>query len=403
LRRILLFVTLTLLLAACASSPSLASPTLSPSSAPAAIHIHRAYIATAAGIVPVDLATNTALATIPTPTGTLPVDIVITKKNLAYVAALSTKGSSASSSLLPLDLTTGAFATPIPLPTTTLPFSLYLSEDESTIYILTVYASGGVVVPFDVKSQTLLPAISTPKGTFPVALALAPGGKSGFLAVNASVVNAPNEVLPLDLRSDTFSSPLVSPQETYPSDVVLSPDGSTGYITDAVQTLPTQASVNACGCPGVSEVVPFDTATNTPQVKLGYWAGSDLSDNANTADSITITPDGKTAYVAERDPRGYGTVLIPVDLTTSPASIKLAHPDSAGGNTYNVATDGSINALVISADSATGYMLSGSYRDASGQTIGSTPGLLTPIDLATFMPTIPLLLTSTSFSLALTD
>ena len=396
--RVPFLVTLTLLLGACASSSSLASSSSSPSSAPAYLHLHRVYVATAGGVVPIDLAANTAQATIATPPGTVPVDIVITKENIAYVAALSTKGSSAVSSLLPLDLTTGAFGAPISLPTTTLPFSLYLSADESTVYILTVIAGGGVVVPFDVKSKTLLPAISTPKNTFPVALAMAHDGKSGYLAVNASAVNAPNEVLRLDLQTSTFSSPVVSPPGMYPSDVVLSRDGSTGYITDAVKTVVTQN----CGC-SASEVVPFDTATDTPKAKLGFWAGSDLSNNADTADLITVSPDGKTAYVAERDLRGYGTRLIPVDLTTSPASIKLAHPDVAGGNTYNVVTDGSINALAISSDSATGYMLAGTYRDADGHTIGSTTALMIPINLATFMPTTPVLLASTPFSLALTD
>lgn len=397
LSRVPIFVTLALLLGACASSTSLASPARSPSSAPAAIHLDRAYVATAGGIVPVDLASNTALAAIPTPTGTVPVDIVITKNNLAYVAAVATKGSTATSSLLRLDLTTGAFSTPISVPTTTVPFSLYLSADETTVYVLTDYASGGVVVPFDVKSQTLLPPISTPKGTFPVAMALVPGGKSAYLAVVASVAGAPNEVLRLNLRSGEFFAPLVSPDDTYPSDVVLSHDGSTGYVTEAVTTLPTQDSGIA------SEVVPFDTATNWTEAKLGFVGGSDLSNNADSADFISIAPDGKTAYVAERDLRGYGTRLIPVDLTTAPASIKLAHPDEAGGNTYNVASDGVIASLVFSADSTTGYMISGSYRDAAGHTVGGMTGLMTRVDLATFMPTNYLMLTSTPFSLALTD
>jgi DNA-binding beta-propeller fold protein YncE len=400
LRRLFSLAGLSLVLVACGGvAPSTnARPSASTATQPSPLHLHRAYVATSAGVVAIDLTTGIVGTPVPTPSGTVPVDIAITPDaKTAYVAAIASRDSHAQSSVIPLDLATGTLGNAIPIATTTLPFGLVIAPDGKTAYVLTdLTGSGGAVIPLNLATRTLATPIPTPRDTFAANIAITPDGKTAYVAVQARRVGAMNAVVPLDLANGTFGTPILSPTDTYPVDIAIAPDGKTAYIVDDVPSMPTQAAVNACGCPYVSAVIPLDLATNTPLPKLGNPFGSDLSNNAVNGGPIVIAPDGKTAYVAEQDFRGYGGSVIPVDLTTSPPSIKLANLDI-----HPVGSSGFITTIVIAPDGKTAYMTDTKYVDSSGKTIGQVNAVVS-FDLATFTGTGGFPFNSTLFAIALT-
>jgi hyaluronoglucosaminidase len=397
MRRPLSLAALLLVLVACGGVASTTSRPSASTGTPAPLRLHRAYVATAAGVVPVDLTTGILGTPVPTPSGTVPVDIAIAPDGkTAYVASIVSRGSRAESGVIPLDLATGTLGNAIPVATTALPFGLIIAPDGKTAYVrASLTGSGGAVIPLNLATGTLGTPIPTPRDTVPANIAITPDGKTAYVAVQARRIGAMNAVVPLDLAGGTFGAPIPSPTATYPVDIAIAPDGRTAYIVDDVLSMPTQAAVNACGCPDVSVVIPLDLTTNTPLPKLGNPFGSELSNNGVNGGPIVIAPDGKSLYVAEQDFRGGGSV-IPVDLTTSPPSIKLANPAI-----HPVGSSGFITTIVITLDGKTAYMTDTKYVDSSGKTMGRD-NVVVSFDLTTFTGTRGFAFDATLFAIALT-
>ena len=360
---------------------------------PRPVHLNRAYVATGSGVIPIDLATGAPGDPIPTPAGTVPVDIVIASDGMtAYVAAVPPTDSHASAALIPLSLLTNTFGSPIPIATTKT-FGVILAPGGKTAYIIAFLSDrGGAVIPLDLTTDVLGSPILTPTGTFPASLDITPDGKTAYVAVDALAAGSINAVIPIDLTTRTFGPAIPSPPGTYPVSIAIAPDGKSAYVADAA---PRNTAVGGNGTAN-SAVIPIDLSTNSPGRKIGNSSGSDLSNNAFNATFVIVAPDGKTAYVGERDYRGFATELIPVDLTTTTPQIRPRSPDAV-----TVSIGGDINSIAIAHDSRMAYMAVHQNPDASG-TAAVVPDIVVPIDLATFRMQTPIALNSTALAIDVT-
>jgi hypothetical protein len=172
----------------CSTGPvSHATSVTSPSPSPTPLHLNRAYVATGAGVIPIDLTTKAPGKPIPSPAGTVPVAVSITADGkTAYVSVLEPSGNHGASGVMPLDLVTATFGDNIPISTTKLPYGVILAPGGKTAYVVASLTNGsGAVIPLDLTTKLLGTPILTPAGTFPVDMGITPDGKTAYLAVDA--------------------------------------------------------------------------------------------------------------------------------------------------------------------------------------------------------------------------
>ena len=189
-------------------------------------------------------------------------------------------------SVTPIDLSTGTVGRSIPVGTKESASNLAVSPDGRTVYVLSFVTTGlvtgaGSVTPIDVKTRTAGPPI--PVGWQPAAIVVTPDGRTVYVGNTGSVT-------PIDARTRTAGAPI---PVIGAEDIALTPDGATAYVTGTLSDSTGSTS---------GRVTPIDTATNK--------AGAPIAVGSAPA-GIAITPNGKTAYVAES-----GAVW-PIDLATA--------------------------------------------------------------------------------------
>jgi DNA-binding beta-propeller fold protein YncE len=164
-------------------------------------------------------------------------------------------------------------------------------------------------------------------------------------------------VTPIDLATNTLGTPIPFPVGTQLVAIAITPDGKTGYVANA---LIGNFSVNDI----FGYVTPLDLATNTLGTPIPFPPGT-------AATAIAITPDGKTAYVADA---AYfvGTLgaIVPIDLASNTPGALIPLPP----NTRPVA-------IVTSHDGKTAYVAAN---------CGGCVNVVVPIDLATNSPGTPI-------------
>jgi DNA-binding beta-propeller fold protein YncE len=367
----------------CSTGPvSHATSVTSPSPSPTPLHLNRAYVATGAGVLPIDLTTKAPGKPIPSPAGTVPVAVSITADGkTAYVSVLEPSGNHGASGVMPLDLVTATFGDNIPISTTKLPFGVILAPGGKIAYVVASLTNGsGAVIPLDLTTKLLGTPILTPAGTFPVDMGITPDGKTAYLAVDAAVNGAINAVIPIDLVTQSLGTPIPSPPGTYPVSIAISLDGNTAYVAYGAPL----------GGAATSVVIPIDLKTMSPGPNIGGTVGSDLSDGNYNARLVIISPDGKAAYVIQEDRSGTAARLIPVDLTGPSPQIKRANPISLGAT---------VNSVAIAPDGKTAYLTV--TQSAQPNTIGVL-NLVIPVDLATLSLETPIVLNSTALGIDVT-
>jgi len=208
-----------------------------------------------------------------------------------------------------------------------------------------------------------------------IAVAL-PSGQAAAAGsgVTAYVVDGGDALLPVNLTTDTAGSQITT-GVSEPTAVAITPNGTTAYAADDGQNAvdPINTANNTAGTPITVDASPNDIAI-TPNGATAYvTAGSnaidtvDLSNNtagtpitlsgSATLDAIAISPDGKTAYVADTM---NGTV-IPIDLATK-----------AAGTPISVGSASSFPlSIAITPNGATAYV------------VNAQDGSVVPIDLST--------------------
>jgi hyaluronoglucosaminidase len=166
-------------------------------------------------VVPVDLATSTALPEIPVD---CPASIALVPgQEKAYVTR------PCATTVVPLDLSTNTLGTPIDLGTN--PYDVAVTADSETAWVTVRPFPDGLgedaaLIPVDVETDAV--GTSIPLGTNEqnTSIVLGADGATAFVAVETD-----NAVLPVDLVTGTVGSPIaVSP---HPAGLALAPDGQT--------------------------------------------------------------------------------------------------------------------------------------------------------------------------------
>ncbi len=237
------------------------------------------------------------------------------------------------------------------------PFGIAVTPDGRTAYV-TDYgtnrspssaAVGNTVTPINLATGVAGAPITV--GFGPWAIAITPDGRTAYVANNTD-----NTVSPIDLATGRAGWPI--PVPSGPAGIAITPDGRTAYVTDADKNL----------------VTPIDLATEA--------VGASIPVGAFPL-AIAITPDGRTAYVANAD----GNTVTPIDLATNtPGS-----PIAVGTTPMDIA---------ITPDGSTAYVTDRNASIDAGSS--STPGTVTPINLATNTPGSPITVGPGPWGIAIT-
>ena len=229
----------------------------------------------------------------------------------------------------------------------------------------TVYVSngrGGTVTPIATVTNTPGPPI--PVGRGPGLIAITPDGKTVYVANIGS-----GTVTPIDTATNTPGEPIEV--GVRPRAIAITPDGKTAYVVNQSRPQPSPWRSYEEAKRGRPElppdergtVVPIATATNTPGEPI---------DVGKEPFAITVTPDGKTVYVANtwentgRPARAPGTVTPISTATNTPGE-----PIEVGSQPW---------AFAITPDGKTAYVINfNSHSVTPIATATNTPGPPIPV------------------------
>jgi DNA-binding beta-propeller fold protein YncE len=262
--------------------------------------------------------------------------------------------TSGAGTVTPIDLATNTAGKPIPVSGE--PIAMAVAPDGKTAYVASGATNSGreptmaqTVTPIDLTTST--PGKPIALEDPPQAIAIAPDGKTAYV-INGFPTRT---VTPIDLATNTPGKPVTL--SAPPQQIAMAPAGNTAYVTIAIgQTAGTQAKY---------DFAPFDLATG----KLGKH----VKLNSGEPESIAITPDGKTAYVVSQSSRTMITVT-PIDLRTLKTGNLINFRTKPWPKNYY----GSPLAIAIAPDGETAYVTNG------------VAGTVTPISLATGTPGKPI-------------
>jgi len=187
----------------------------------------------------------------------------------------------------------------------------------------TAYVEGptGAVLPISTATST--PGKPIPvrmPGYRPFSITMNPDGETAYLTFSWHIGSSfSGSILPISTATNTPGKPIrvTSARRPYVLGIVFSPDGKTAYAAAGslvpIPGSPTQINPAA--------VIPVNTATNTPGKPIRLSHGES---------DITITPDGKTLYVA-----GWDTITPISTATNTPG--KPIRVSTGAGNPANMA------------------------------------------------------------------
>jgi DNA-binding beta-propeller fold protein YncE len=268
-----------------------------------------------------------------------------------------------------------------------------LKAPTGTAYVIN--SGGGTVTPINLATNT--PGKPIKASGEIVAMAIAPDGKTAYVATGLSTTVTPSAqaVQPIDLVTNTAGKPI---DLTWPpGPIVITPDGTTAYTINGFPSRTVTPINLATGTPGKSvtlsgeplaiAMAPDGTAyvaitTSTKTTHGGFRTGNEfMSLDLGTyklgkpvklpgePEAIAFAPDGKAAYVASQPSTTVITVT-PIDLTTNTAGRPIDVSTKPGPTGYF----GQPLAIAITPDGTTAYLANGA---------SST---VTPINLATGTP-----------------
>jgi YVTN family beta-propeller protein len=272
-------------------------------------------------VTPIRTATNTALT--PITVGQDPRAFAITPDGTTIYVTNYQSGT-----VTPIRTATNTALTPIRVGGN--PWAIAITPDGKTAYVADTQP--GMVTPIRTATNTALAPIRV--GRYPQAIVITPDGRTAYV-----LNEGPGTVTPIRIATNTALAPITVPTGSF--SMAMTPDGTTIYILDLGSSQHQEGMV-----------VPIRTATNTAlrPIPIGHaWP---------TTISIAITPDSRTAYVANT---GTDTV-IPIRTATNTA---LAPIRLAGG----------VGPIAITPDGRTAYVIAYS---GPGQ-----KGIVTPIRTAT--------------------
>jgi YVTN family beta-propeller protein len=269
----------------------------------------------------------------------------------------------------------GATVTPIatatstpgpPIPVGRGPGLIAITPDGKTAYVT---SNESIVVPIDTATGKPGPPITVGVNRpglhdQPDGIAITPDGKTVYVTNIGS-----GTVTPIDTATNTPGEPIEV--GVRPRAIAITPDGKTAYVVNQSRPQPSpwpSYEAEKRGWPELPQdergtVVPIATATNTPGEPI---------DVGNEPFAITVTPDGKTVYVANtwentgRPARAPGTVTPIATATNTPGE-----PIEVGSQPW---------AFAITPDGKTAYVINfNSHSVTPIATATNTPGPPIPV------------------------
>jgi len=206
-----------------------------------------------------------------------------------------------SGSVIPVDVATDTAEASIQ--TSAYPSSIAITPDGSQAFLPNLFE--GTVTPINLATRT--PGAQIPVGEGPSFVAITPDGSTAYVSDEWE-----GKLTPIDVATDTAEAP-ISVSEV--GDLVITPDGSTAYVLQehAGSVLPVNLAIGIAGTPidvgrspdgiaitpdgrtvyvaneGSQSVTPIDVATNT--------AGPEIGVGVNPH-GVAVSPDGSKVYVA---------------------------------------------------------------------------------------------------------
>jgi DNA-binding beta-propeller fold protein YncE len=213
-------------------------------------------------VTPISTATNTALA---------PIKLTVPKAELGYLSdiAITPNGKTAyvlygvqggrpyANWVIPIDLASNTALGPIEIQTPGLASGLVIAHGGQTVYVLSTRA----VTPIDTATNQAEAAISLPANAGNAySIALAPNGKMMYAL-------SPRGVVPIRTASRTVLPMIKVPQIEPITELAIAPNGKTIYVGTSTR----RSRQGGLTLDSGGGVVPISTATNTagPVINLG--------------------------------------------------------------------------------------------------------------------------------------
>jgi DNA-binding beta-propeller fold protein YncE len=260
-------------------------------------------------------------------------------KGTAYVI------NSGGGTVTPVNLATNTPGKPITVSGE--PVAMAIALDGKTAYMINGFPSR-TVTPIDLATNT--PGKPITLSGEPVAMAIAPDGKT-YVAISRGTVTSGGgfrsvyDFMPIDLATNRLGKPVKLSGE--PGAIAIAPDGKTAYV-----------AIYSSGT-----VTPIDLMTNTAGKPIKISGKPKAMEFYGQPMAIAITPDGKTAYVAN----GASSTVTPINLATN-----------TPGNPINLSGKPGADAIAITPDGTTAYVAN------------QASSTVTPVNLATNTPGKPI-------------
>ena len=225
-----------------------------------------------------------------------------------------------------------------------------VTPDGKTAYV----AAGPTVTPISTATNT--PGKPIPVRGIPMGFAITPDGKTAYVAdlpVTRGEVTS-STVIPISTATNRAGKPIhIGGGQLFK--IAVTPDGKTVYVTTELQVQSTPSFMLS------GTVTPISTATGTPgrPIPLSGIGQQGIGE-------IVIMPDGKTAYVAQS-----GTIT-PINTATNTPGRPIR---VSGGE-----------AMTITPDGKTLYVLTGSGTIVPISTATNTPGQPIRVGSTRFLP-----------------
>jgi len=302
-----------------------------------------AYVMNSGGgtVTPIDLATSTAGKPIIVSGEPVAMTIAPDRKT-AYVASSATNSGpepTSAQAVQPIDLTTNTAGKPIDLQSPA--DAIVVSPDGKTAYIINGFPSR-TLTRVDLATNT--PGKPITLSGAPETITMAADG-TAYVTIQTATAY---DFMPIDLATGKLGKPLKLSGQ--PGAIAISPDGSTAYAAS-------QSSST------VITVTPINLTASTAGKPINLGGKPEPTNYYGEPLAIAITPDGKTAYLAN----GASSTVTPINLATN-----------TPGKPINLGGKPGADAIAISPDGTTAYVAN------------QPSSTVTPIDLAAGTPEKPI-------------
>ncbi|MCZ8517313.1 beta-propeller fold lactonase family protein [Paenibacillus filicis] len=168
----------------------------------------------------INTGTNTIVATVTLPAGSIPLGIAITPDgSRAYVA------NGGNSTVTVINTGTNTIVATVTLPAGSGPDAIAITPDGSRAYV----ANGGnsTVTVINTGTNTIVATVTLPAGSGPSAIAITPDGSRAYTANSGN-----STVSVINTGTNTIVATVTLPAGSIPLGIAITPDGSRAYVAN---------------------------------------------------------------------------------------------------------------------------------------------------------------------------